>query len=71
MIDGQRESETSWTALLLDCKSRGMTEAAKLATGDGSLGFWIALSKVFPLTRQQCQESVEPRHRLSLQMPPF
>ena len=53
MIDGQRESETSWTALLLDLKARGMTEAPKLATGDGSLGFWLALGKVFPSTRQQ------------------
>jgi transposase-like protein len=44
MIDGQRESETSWTQILLDCKSRGMTIAPKLATGDGALGFWIALS---------------------------
>jgi len=53
MIDGQRESETSWTSLLLDCRARGMTDAPKLATGDGSLGFWLALSKVFPATRQQ------------------
>ena len=53
MIDGQRESETSWTALLLDCKARGLTEAPKLATGDGSLGFWLALSKVFPETKHQ------------------
>jgi transposase-like protein len=53
MIDGQRESETSWTSLLLDCKSRGLTIAPKLATGDGSLGFWLAMSKVFPSTRQQ------------------
>jgi transposase-like protein len=53
LLDGQRESETSWTQLLLDCRARGMTEAPKLATGDGSLGFWIALSKVFPSTRQQ------------------
>ncbi len=53
MIDGQRESETSWTSILLDCKSRGMTIAPSLATGDGSLGFWLALSKVFPATRQQ------------------
>jgi putative transposase len=53
MIDGQRESETSWTSLLLDCKARGLTMAPKLATGDGSLGFWIALSKAFPSTRQQ------------------
>jgi putative transposase len=53
MIDGQRESETSWTQLLLDCKSRDMAIAPKLATGDGGLGFWIALSKLFPSTRQQ------------------
>jgi transposase-like protein len=53
MIDGQRESETSWSALLLDCKLRGLSIAPKLATGDGSLGFWIALSKAFPATAQQ------------------
>lgn len=53
LIDGQRESETSWTSLLLDCRARGLSEAPKLATGDGSLGFWLALGKVFPATRQQ------------------
>jgi putative transposase len=53
LIDGQRESETSWMSLLLDCKARGMSQAPKLATGDGALGFWLALSKVFPATRQQ------------------
>jgi putative transposase len=53
MIDGQRESETSWCALLLDLKARGMSEPPKLATGDGSLGFWCALAKVFPSTRHQ------------------
>jgi putative transposase len=53
MIDGQRESEQSWTALLLNLKNRGMTIAPKLATGDGSLGFWLALAKVFPSTRHQ------------------
>jgi putative transposase len=53
MLDGQRESETSWTQLLLDLKARGLREAPKLATGDGSLGFWIALGKVFPQTRHQ------------------
>ena len=51
--DGQRESEASWTALLLGLKDRGLTVAPKLATGDGSLGFWQALAKVFPSTRQQ------------------
>ena len=30
-----------------------MTEPPKLATGDGSLGFWLALSKVFPQARHQ------------------
>lgn len=53
MTDGQRESEASWTALLLDLKARGLIQAPKLASGDGSLGFWIALSKVFPQTRHQ------------------
>ena len=53
MTDGQRESETSWTELLLDLKARGMTIAPKLATGDGSLGFWCALAKVFPQTKHQ------------------
>lgn len=56
MLDGQRESETSWTQLLLDLKDRGLTEAPRLATGDGSLGFWIALSKIFPQTwHQRCR----------------
>ena len=51
--DGQRESETSWMNLLLDLKARGLTEPPKLATGDGSLGFWLAMAKVFPSTKQQ------------------
>lgn len=51
--DGQRESETSWLGLLLDLKSRGLTVAPELATGDGSLGFWLALAKVFPATKHQ------------------
>jgi transposase-like protein len=53
ILDGQRESETSWTNLLLDLKGRGFTVAPKIATGDGSLGFWIAMAKIFPSTRQQ------------------
>jgi putative transposase len=53
LADGVRESETSWTGLLLDLKDRGLTLAPKLATGDGSLGFWIALGKIFPSTRHQ------------------
>ena len=44
---GLRESEVSWTELLLDLKRRGLTAAPKLAIGDGALGFWKALSKVY------------------------
>ena len=51
--DGQRESEASWLGVLLDLKDRGLAEAPKLATGDGSLGFWLALAKAFPSTRRQ------------------
>jgi putative transposase len=51
--DGERESEQSWYELLLSLKRRGLSEAPKLATGDGALGFWCALAKVFPGTRQQ------------------
>ena len=51
--DGQRESETSWLEVLSGLKDRGLTEPPKLATGDGSLGFWLAMARVFPSTRQQ------------------
>ena len=53
MIDGERESEQSWLELLIDVKSRGLTEAPKLATGDGALGFWKAIKQVYPSTRHQ------------------
>lgn len=53
VVDGQRESEASWTEILLDVKDRGLTVPPQLATGDGSLGFWLALSKVFPQARHQ------------------
>ena len=51
--DGYCESEQSWKELLLDVKARGLTIEPKLATGDGALGFWAALSKVCPTTREQ------------------
>ena len=51
--DGYRESEQSWYELLLDLKHRGLTKAPKLAVGDGAIGFWKALAKVFPETRMQ------------------
>lgn len=51
--DGERESEQSWYELLLDLKKRGLSIAPELATGDGALGFWKALPKVYPKTQQQ------------------
>ena len=53
VVDGYRESEQSWKALLLDVKARGLKIDPKLATGDGALGFWKALRKVCPKTREQ------------------
>ncbi len=53
VLDGYRESEQSWSELLLDLKQRGLTTAPKIAVGDGALGFWAALRKVFPETREQ------------------
>jgi len=53
VADGYRESEQSWHELLLDVRSRGLTIDPKLATGDGALGFWKAMAKVFPTTRTQ------------------
>ncbi len=53
VLDGYRESEQSWSELLLDLKQRGLTEAPKIAVGDGALGFWAALRKIFPETKEQ------------------
>ena len=51
--DGYRESTASWEELLTDLRLRGLTTAPKLATGDGALGFWKALSKLYPETAHQ------------------
>ena len=51
--DGCRESEQSWKELLLGLKKRGLKTGPELAIGDGALGFWTTLRKVFPRTRQQ------------------
>jgi putative transposase len=50
---GFRESELSWTEVLVDLKHRGVKLGPKLAIGDGALGFWKALSKVYGQTRWQ------------------
>ena len=52
--DGHRESTESWADVLRDLRRRGM-KAPVLAVGDGALGFWGALSDVFPeTTHQKC-----------------
>jgi putative transposase len=53
VMDGYRESEASWSELLVDLRQRGLTRAPLLATGDGALGFWAALRKVYPETSEQ------------------
>jgi transposase-like protein len=54
ITDGHRESTESWADVLRDLRRRGMT-APVLAVGDGALGFWGALSDVFPeTTHQRC-----------------
>jgi len=51
--DGFRENEQSWTELLLDLKARGLDRGPQLAVGDGALGFWKALRKVYGESREQ------------------
>jgi transposase-like protein len=51
--DGYRESEQSWLELLTGLKARGLQHGPELAVGDGALGFWKALSKVYGQTRHQ------------------
>ena len=78
--DGVRESTQSWREVLLKLKARGLTQAPKLAVGDGALGFWGALEEVYPETRQQrcwvhktanvlnyLPKSVQPKAKQALQ----
>jgi len=51
--EGFRESTEAWKALLLGLRDRGLTKPPKLAVGDGAMGFWAALSEVYPETEQQ------------------
>jgi putative transposase len=53
IAEGYRESAQSWRELLLDVKERGLSGAARLATGDGALGFWAALREIYPATAEQ------------------
>lgn len=51
--DGFRESAASWETLLTGLRERGLITAPKLAVGDGAMGFWAALSKIYPETDHQ------------------
>jgi transposase-like protein len=53
LIDGFRESKDSWLELLQDLKLRGLENGPKLAIGDGNMGFWGALSEIYPTTKWQ------------------
>ena len=53
LSDGYRESAASWEEVLTDLKQRGLKIAPKLAIGDGALGFWKAVAKLWPETDQQ------------------
>jgi len=53
LVDGFRESKESWKSLLNDLVDRGLKIGPKLGVGDGSLGFWGALSEVYPDTKWQ------------------
>lgn len=50
--DGIRESSDSWYELLSDLQQRGL-QAPKLAIADGAMGFWKALSQLYPSTKRQ------------------
>jgi putative transposase len=51
--DGFRESSASWEELLIKLRQKGLKQAPKLATGDGAMGFWNALSKIYPDCKHQ------------------
>jgi putative transposase len=53
LVDGWRESEASWTELLLELRARGLQVGPELAVGDGALGFWKALPKVYGESKAQ------------------
>ena len=53
VVDGYRESAQSWSELLGQLKRMGLSTAPKLAIGDGSLGFWVALEEEYGQVAQQ------------------
>ena len=78
--DGYRESEESWLLVLRGLKQQGLEIGPELAVGDGALGFWKALPKVYGQTRgQRCwvhktanvlnclPKSIQPKAKVALQ----
>ena len=54
MVEGYRESTESWAEVLRDLKARGLTDP-RLFAGDGALGLWGAIDKVYPeADHQRC-----------------
>jgi transposase-like protein len=53
VVDGYRESAQSWRELLGQLKRMGLSSAPKLAMGDGSMGFWVALQEEYGQVAQQ------------------
>lgn len=51
--DGFRESSASWEEVLTKLRQRGLCNGPKLAVGDGALGFWSALGKIYPDCQHQ------------------
>lgn len=52
IIEGYRESTESWAEVLRDLKGRGLTDP-RLFAGDGALGLWSAIDKVYPKADHQ------------------
>jgi len=52
LSEGFRESKESWASLLRSLRDRGL-KAPVLAVGDGALGFWNAVSEIYPETKHQ------------------
>ena len=50
---GYRESTQSWREVLLNLRERGLVNDPELAIGDGALGFWKAITEVYPETKGQ------------------
>jgi putative transposase len=52
ITEGYRESTESWGAVLRDLKARGLSDP-KLFCGDGALGLWGAIDRVYPKADHQ------------------